>query len=231
MLIEDFKYFERVKDLKNKTFAFDTPGKNNLTVHEWHSYPVQNFDYNFNNWGFRGPEYSEFIGKPVIICLGDSFTVNLGGPIKHSWASQLAKHFEYPVLNLGLNGAGNDALRLIYKRACNVFDVQDCFVMYSYLARRNINGTFTNYVDGNDDATNFEYFEQQRLDNVYESIIPYWCHSNTKIEYFKQKGLTFFSSKKDSKTFTNRDGHHMNELTNSWYADHFYNQWKQHNES
>ena len=26
-----------------------------------------NFDYQFNSWGFRGPEYEEYIGKPVIL--------------------------------------------------------------------------------------------------------------------------------------------------------------------
>jgi len=231
MLINDLEYFKDKANYINQISGLDRPEKSLRGTKEWFAYPVQNFNYQFNSWGFRGPEYEQYIGKPVNICLGDSFTVNVGGPIEHSWCSQLAKHFDIPTLNLGMDGAGNDAIRLVYDRACKLFDVQDCFVMYSYLARRNINGTFTNYVDGNDDASNFEYFEQQKLYNIYESVNPYWCHSNTEIEYFNQKGLTFFASKKDSKIFTNRDGHHMNELTNSWYADHFHTQWKLKNES
>jgi hypothetical protein len=34
-----------------------------------------------------------------------------------------------------------------------------------------------------------------------------------------------------SLTCKNRDGHHMNQETNKVYADYFYNQWKQRNES
>jgi len=35
----------------------------------------------------------------------------------------------------------------------------------------------------------------------------------------------------DQALFVNRDGYHMNKEANKIYADYFYNQWKQHNES
>ena len=31
-----------------------------------------------------------------------------------------------------MDGAGNDAIKLVYERACEIFDVQNTFVMYPY---------------------------------------------------------------------------------------------------
>lgn len=274
MLINDLNYFKNSANYSSKTSGMDHPDKSGCTSKDWHAYPIQNFDYQFNSWGFRAPEYENLIGKPVNICLGDSFTVNVGGPIEHSWQHQLQQNFDIPTINLGMDGAGNDTIRIVYERACDVFDVKNTFVMYSYLHRR-IEYKQGVYYRGEhipDDVLNFEYFKQQRLDNVYESVIPYWCHSDAELEYFKQQGLTFFGSEKDRPTFIdkqrytfvagpdwptydeyiagadfdeakdfylevnirvfqNRDGHHMDKLTNSWYADYYYNQWKQQNES
>ena len=141
MLINDLEYFKRRTNYQ--TWGVDDPDHSNISGEEWHAYPIQDFDYQFNSWGFRGPEYTQYVGKPVNICLGDSFTVNVGGPIEHSWSSQLAQHFDIPTLNLGMDGAGNDAIKLVYDRACELFDVQDTFVMYSYLHRRLVDNKFT----------------------------------------------------------------------------------------
>jgi len=229
MLIDDLGYFKRAANYRNTTSGIDHPNRSKRTSEDWYAYPIQDFEYQYNSWGFRGPEYTQYIGKPVNICLGDSFTVNVGGPIEHSWCSQLALHFDIPTLNLGMDGAGNDAIRLIYDRACDLFDVQNTFVMYSHLHRRLVDNEFTQQV--NTDSENCKYFLEHKIPNVFECALPFWTHSDTEIEFLKQQGLTFFGSKKDSRVFQNRDGHHMDKLTNSWYADYYYNQWKQHNES
>ena len=172
MLIDDLQYFKRSSNYTNKYSGFDTPG---FSSPDFNEYPIQDFDYQFNSWGFRGPEYDQYVGKAVNICLGDSFTVNVGGPVEHSWCSELAKHFDIPTLNLGMDGAGNDAIKLVYTRACKLFDVQDTFVMYSFLHRRLINGEFSQ--DVNKDNKNFEYFLKQRISNVIECALPLWCWS------------------------------------------------------
>src|SRR5210317_286802 len=120
MLINDINYLKRTRNYTNRFSGMDHPSKSaNYTSKKFWEYPVQDFDYQYNSWGFRGPEYEQYIGKPVNICLGDSST-----------------------LNVGMDGAGNDAIKLVYNRACKVFDVQNTFVMYSYLHRRLINGEF-----------------------------------------------------------------------------------------
>ena len=177
MLINDLTYYINKFSVHNnyhsKTAGSDHPEKSACTTEEWRNYPIQDFDYQFNSWGFRGPEYNEHIGNPVNLCLGDSFTVNLGGPIDHSWPSILAEHFDIPTLNLGVDTAGNDAIRLVYDRACKLFDVQDTFVMHGsgskLFNRRLVNGKFTR--KEHEDEVNFEYFLKHRISNAYECAL------------------------------------------------------------
>jgi len=193
MLIDDLKYFKRTRNYTNRFNGMDHPLKSaNYTSKKFWEYPVQDFDYQYNSWGFRGPEYEQYIGKPVNICLGDSFTVNVGGPVDHSWCIQLAEHFDIPTLNLGMDGAGNDAIKLVYNRACKVFDVQNTFVMYSYLHRRLINGEFIQ--DVKEDKENFEYFLEQRIPNVVECALPFWCWSDQEKEFIREQGLFFLDT-------------------------------------
>ena len=221
MLINDLKYFKRSSNYHNKFSGMDTPGKNNRSSRDFWEYPVQDFDYQFNSWGFRGKEYDQYVGQAVNICLGDSFTVNVGGPVEHSWCSQLAEHFDIPTVNLGMNGAGNDAIQLVHSRACEVFDVQNTFVMYSYLHRRLIDNAFRQNV--HEDNENFEYFNKQRIPNGIECALPKinWLDSE---RFFLQNLKIYFSDSSG----TNRDGHHMNYNANKIYADYLYQQWSKH---
>ena len=184
MLINDFSVYNHVKNYQGKYFGMDRPNSKS-----WYNYPVQDFEYTFNSWGFRGPEYEDYIGKPVIVCLGDSFTVNLGGPVEHSWPSLLAKNFTTPVLNLAINGAGNDAIKIVYNRACKIFDVIDCFVLYSYLHRRMQDGVFESQPKKHSD--NMEYFLQHRLSGVYELALPSSNYTAEEQLFFDTLGIHY----------------------------------------
>ena len=192
MLINDLNYFKKSANYCNTTSGIDHPNKATSSFKEWHAYPIQDFDYKFNSWGFRGPEYAQFVGKSVNLCLGDSFTVNVGGPIEHSWCSQLALHFDIPTLNLGMDGAGNDAIRLVYERACKIFDVQNTFVMYSYLHRRLVDNVFIQYVDN--DSENFKHFLKHRIPNVFECALPKRCYSNEEKQFLSELEIYWFDS-------------------------------------
>lgn len=282
MLINDLEYFDITANYSGKYNGVDS-AKKCIDPKWFREYPVQNFDYNYNSWGFRGSEYQNYIGKKVNICLGDSFTVNVGGPIEHSWCSQLAKHFDIPTLNLGMDGAGNDAIRLVYERACKLFDVQNTFVMYSYLHRRLVNGKFVISAKYTDEE-NFEYFLFHRIpwkSNVYECTLPEFNLNKAEHEFISNLEIYFldelyfsnfqtidrkfidgdaynylrgnewptleqfvqgadphpdmltkeFGQFISNVMLTNRDGKHLNQQSNKLYADYFYNQWKQRNES
>jgi len=169
----------------SKYHGIDRPTSTNFDA----NYPIQDFDYQFNSWGFRGPEFTEFIGKPVNICLGDSIAVNIGGPIEHSWPSQLSKNFDIPVLNLGVCGIGNDAIRLLYDHACRLFDVQNIFVMYSFLHRRLVNGITKLVVVSDED--NFLHFDVNRIESAYECALPGHRWSGTETEFLRKLGIYF----------------------------------------
>jgi hypothetical protein len=189
MLINDLKVFESSSNYHNKYSGIDTPGKSVRPVRDFGEYPVQDFDYQFNSWGFRGPDYNQYVGQAVNICLGDSFTVNLGGPVEHSWCSQLAEHFDIPTVNLGMDGAGNDAIQLVHSRACKLFDVQNTFVMYSYLHRRLVDKQFEQAVFN--DTENFKYFLEQHISNAIKCALPLWCWTNNERKFLKEQGIYF----------------------------------------
>jgi len=180
MLINDLEYFTTAANYKSKFSGIDQlkHAKNKL----WYKiYPYQDFDYQFNSWGFRGAEYDQYIGNPVNLCLGDSYTVNVGGPIEHSWPSLLQKKYDIPCLNLGMDGAGNDAIRLVYDRACKIFDVQKTFVVYSFLNRRLVNKKF--HSDYHDFRENVEYFKKQFIKDACFNFLPPWCWSAEEEHY------------------------------------------------
>lgn len=193
MLIQDLTYYQQRKNYKGKTNFLDSPDRAFLGREYWQSHSIQGFEYNYNSWAFRGPEYDQYKGKPVNICLGDSFTANIGSPIEHSWCSQLGLKFKIPTLNLGVDGAGNDTIKIVYERALDYFDVQSTFVMYSYFHRRLHNGEHNIQVIESDDK-NFEYFIQNRLKNIYECALPDWCWSQNEISYLKTQQIYFLGT-------------------------------------
>lgn len=112
-------------------FDFDSPQRCMFGPDYWHQYPTQDYDYQYNSWGFRGPDYEQYQGQPVNICIGDSVTVNLGGPVEHSWCSQLAKYFDIPTLNFGIDDLGCFDVPHVVEKVRSTFQVQHLFVLYN----------------------------------------------------------------------------------------------------
>lgn len=215
MLIEDLKYFNERKNLKLNNYGLDRQTHCFIDKEWWISHPIQDFNYNFNSWGFRGEEYNQYIGKPVNICLGDSFTVNVGGPIEHSWCSQIAQQTKIPCINLGIDGAGNDTIKLIYDRACDLFDVQNTFVMYSFFHRKLHNGNLLQ--DANLD---YNSFPQYRIKNAIECFLPFWAWTFEEIEYIKKTGI--FYLRKNNLTYADVD-----QLDRRYFVNkELYQQWQ-----
>ena len=188
MLIEDFKdYFKKSVNYTSKLNGLDNPNEKHTDSCWWHNYPLHDFQYQYNSWGFRGPEYDQYIGKPVNICIGDSFTINIGGPIEHSWASQLATRFDIPTINLGMDGAGNNAIKTVYNRASEIFDVQTTFIMYSFFHRRSTKNNDLVHIGCLDDNENIRYFEENMIEDVVYTFIPPWCWSDVELDYLQSE--------------------------------------------
>lgn len=192
MLINDLANFKHSTNYHGKYSGMDS-----LEIcldKEWFlNYPFQDFNYKFNSWGFRGPEYDQYIGKPVNICLGDSFTVNVGGPIEHSWPSLLQEKFDIPCLNLGMDGAGNDSIRLVYDRACKLFDVQKTFVVYSFFHRRLENGVLMSEPHNHTD--NIIHFEKNFINDAYFNFLPPWTWTDEELDYISSRSKFYINLK------------------------------------
>jgi len=180
MLLTDLDYF-KIANKITKYLDFDSP-ENCLDPDWFQKYPVQDYDYRFNSWGFRGPEYEKYLGYPVNLCLGCDFTVNVGGPIDHSWPSLLQEQFNIPCLNLGIVNGGNDTIRIVYERACKLFDVQNTFVVYSWFRRRLTTTRFESLFEELHE-NNMVYFEKQFIQDAYYNFIPPYCLSKEELDY------------------------------------------------
>jgi len=190
--IKTYPFVPSMIDYQGQYSGMDTPGSNILamSVKDFHDYPIQDFDYQYNSWGFRGEDFEQYIGEKVNICLGDSMAVNIGGPVEHGFCSQLAEHFDIPTLNFGMAAAGNDAIFKVYESAIRFFDVQNTFVMYSFLHRRLVDGKFEQhtYTDYKED---FSYFNKQRIPNAIECALPCWCWSDEEKQFLSNQGIYF----------------------------------------
>ena len=182
MIIENLFYYNL---RKSNTFVppvfMDSPNECLFGKDWWNDYKIKDYCYKFNSWAFRGDEYAQYIGKPVNICLGDSFTVNIGGPVEHSWSYQLSKYFDLPTINLGVDGAGNDTIKLIYQKACEIFDVQKTFVMYSYFHRRLIDNELKKIITS--DEENFNFFNENFINDAFFTFVPKWAWSDTELAF------------------------------------------------
>lgn len=136
-----------LKDRRNKTitppFVLDSPSKCLLGVKHWNQHQWQNFDYKYNSDGFRTTYYDS-----GIIAVGDSFTEQWGGPETEQWT----KHTGKDIINLGVDGAGNDTIADIVAWGVEKFKPTTVIVMYSYFHR--YNGTKQFMADCADDYVN-----------------------------------------------------------------------------
>jgi len=179
--------------IKNKTistYGIDTPEKCNLGKEWWDNFPVQDFVYSFNSEGFRSNEFDT--KKEVFIALGDSFTMNLGGPIEFSWPSILSTYLDKAVVNLGVNGIGNDTINKLYTLAHQKLNVVGTFVMYSFLHRRLIDGDTE--ITAHSHQENIKYFLDHRLNNAVECALPGYTQSADEQKFFKDHNIYSFES-------------------------------------
>ena len=72
-------------------------------------YPHQ-IEYRYNSRGFRDAEWPEDINdlKNATWCIGDSFTVGIGSPLKHTWPYILQQQTGCRVINISMDGASNE---------------------------------------------------------------------------------------------------------------------------
>lgn len=127
--------FKNLARLHNKVFVppykIDSPALCLLGPDYWHAYPIKEYDYRYNSWGFRGEDYEQYTGQIVNICIGNSNTVNFGGPLEHSWPYLLSQYFDIPTLNLGVDKLSFTEFLQMVDKATTTFKVNKIFVLYN----------------------------------------------------------------------------------------------------
>jgi len=97
----------------------------------WHNYPVKNYVYKFNKYGFRGEDYELYQDQAINIAIGDCNTLGIGVPIEHTWPYQLSELLNEPVLNYAVNGLSYfDYAEVVEKTRREMHQVRRVFVMY-----------------------------------------------------------------------------------------------------
>jgi hypothetical protein len=174
-------------------FGIDNPDICSLGSTYWHNYPVQNFDYSFNNWGFRDCDFDQYrkenTNQKVNVCIGDSFTLNIGGPQEHSWPALLGKYFDEPTLNVSIDGMSSYHYQGAVDKCKESVNVNRIFVLYNLFDEAQLNANISQKV-----LTLAENVDQKLtflkkhcwIHDAYWQFIPPWAFDEPELKYLYQ---------------------------------------------
>lgn len=128
---------------------------------------LHSIEYVYNSRGFRDQEWPTSPEEltNAIWCIGDSFTVGLGSPIKHTWPFLLSQRTKQRIINVSMDGASNGWIARCASLIQQQVQPRNIVIMWSYLHRR--------------ETENFYHSSEQRR--------LHFSRASTKedIEYFK----------------------------------------------
>jgi len=136
--MKNYQFFENLSlpTLSNYCcdfFAPDEPGSRGFRQ----NYPHK-VSYYFNSRGYRDFEWPTEISAltNAIWCVGDSATLGIGVPIKHTWPSVLNQRANSRCINISLRGASN---QWICRQVCELLQSSiptQIVIQWSFLHRR-----------------------------------------------------------------------------------------------
>lgn len=128
------------------------------------------FSYEINEMGYRG-KYPDPSEKKLLGFFGCSITFGEGLPEEDNFPYQIAKHYNRPMLNLGMPGSGAHRIALIFQAATNIWDIETAVITLPNWGR-------FNYVD---------------KENNLLSILPPHPHATPECENVRKSLLKYFS--------------------------------------
>ena len=186
--------------------------------HFFINYPNE-ISYSYNSRGFRDDEWpADNDLKDCTWCLGDSFTVGIGQPLKETWPQLLQAKTRNRVINISMDGASNTWLARKARYIIENISPALIVIQWSYLPRRELadeslpdNERRLSHALVRGNASNSEYkdFVKCFLDvethkentEVVHTFVPRWNGNesfrvieedgfwNTLVDYNKLKGV------------------------------------------
>lgn len=131
--------WKNLRKFRNKSFAppfrVDSPDQCVLGKEYWNAYPENLYTYNFNSWGLRDCDFEQYQKEntdiKVNICIGDSFTLNMGGPAEHSWPHLLSKKLSAPTINIGIDCLTSFHYQAVIAKLKKLLNVDQTFILYN----------------------------------------------------------------------------------------------------
>ncbi len=176
--------------------------------------------YEYNSRGFRDVEWPVDFSDSIC-CIGDSYTEGLGQPFEETWPQLLQLKTGKTCINLGVNGASAESMRMRAESAVKTHKAKNVVIMWSFVHRRRINGKDMHYDDrgreGFNDKADLENFLHNfdlanKLEaKIVNTVVPnaFW---NERMEYVVDKKTNNALIKFKQLDFA-RDGYHFDILT------------------
>ena len=225
----DYSGIDSIKDCLDKTHFKNYPHK---------------VEYSYNSRGFRDAEWPDSVEelKNAIWCIGDSFTVGVGSPLKHTWPYLLQQQTGRRCINVSMDGASNEWIARKTQKIIKEINPTDIVIMWSYTHRREKKDnslsdedrrTHVETVDALENAVNFKScldsvvtvddFTNLSLNIVTELIDDFKVY-NRMLELSEMaRIIDYCKSVHDLLEVKQldyaRDYHHFDKLTSQWLIE------------
>ena len=178
----DYSGIDSIKDCLDKTHFKNYPHK---------------VEYSYNSRGFRDAEWPDSVEelKNAIWCIGDSFTVGVGSPLKHTWPYLLQQQTGRRCINVSMDGASNEWIARKTQKIIKEINPTDIVIMWSYTHRREKKDnslsdedrrTHVETVDALENAVNFKScLDSVAHFNIKHTVIPKFSAGNDLNELIK----------------------------------------------
>jgi hypothetical protein len=180
--------WRKTRKLRNRTFqapfGIDSPDHCSLGSDYWKNYPTQEITYSFNSWGFRDVDFDQYrkenTNQKINICIGDSFTLNIGGPQEHSWPALLSKYFDCPTVNISIDSMSSYYFQAAVDKCKQSVNVDKIFVLYNLF-----DNTSRKLVGPAVDIDQKLIFLKKHcwIHDAYWQFIPPWAFADNELKY------------------------------------------------
>jgi hypothetical protein len=189
--------WRKARKVRNQTFqapfGIDSAELCSLGPDYWKSYPTKEINYTFNSWGFRDSDYEQYrkeiTNQKINICIGDSFTLNIGGLQEHSWPALLSKYFDCPTVNISVDGMSAYYFQSVVDKCKQSVNVDKIFVLYNIFDDNQLVSDAVNRVvaPASDIDQKLIFLKTHCwIHDAYWQFIPPWVIAKDELKYLYQ---------------------------------------------